>query len=434
MLSTLLLASGCLDDENLGLRDYPLNQPSLNMDYNDTKLKEDIVQATYDGDGTLVLDKELNRSYAIRLTPSPETTKVVFEPLLVNINADQVEYTSKGGTLKPGEVDLAVDVNFIGDMKAFEGLDEQTYEIGVRALLEGYNMPADEPLESKIIINKKAYNANIDFAGTKGNDVQFKRTYMNMTAEILEGEVSYTFKVVLDKPAVNDITVKLATSCEDKQALSGVTMPQEVTIPAGQKESELITWATNNDFLQVDNKEGTWKFEITPTLQGGTYCQVNENAKLSITVNKVVANAAAVPEVPADWARVDRTNLSIHSGNQVNNANDMLDDNPNSYAWAYSWYYYPHWFAVDLGETRKVKGFKLHWAKNNDTIQFAQKLIISTSLDGKNWESSTEVAGLESAEEHIIKFGEAPEARYIKIELADGKEYYLFISDLAIYE
>lgn len=431
MLSTLLLASGCLDDENLGLRDFPLNKPSFDMDYNDVKLKEDVVQATYDGNGTVVFDKSINRSYAIRLTPSPQETKVMFEPILTNVAADQVQYSSKGGTLKPGEVDFAVNVDFIEGTNAFESLDEQIYEVGVRAFVEGYNMPELEPFESKIMIRKEAYKANIDLTGMNGNNVSFNRTYSG--GEIVEEAlISTTFKVVLDKPAVNNVTVKLATSCVDEQSLSGVTMLQEVTILAGQKESKEITWTITNDFLLADTKGGSWLFEIIPALQGEeSYCKINDGAKLSVTVNKGVQNVDAVPKLPADWTCIDQTKYAIHSFNQVNNVADMIDGNSASYAWAYVSWYGPHWVVLDLSENFVLKGMKLNYYGTSNS---AKKLLISTSVDGENWVEQGDVSDLPASEEHIVRFSDVVDAHYLKIEFAQGQDYYYFVSELSFYK
>lgn len=106
------ILSSCLDDENLDLKNFPINQPEILVQgSNDDKN----VVATYLSDGTLKLDAPLTRTYVFRFKASPEDMTVNFEPICSNIPAEKVVLSTSEVLLTAGETDAVVTVSLKDD-------------------------------------------------------------------------------------------------------------------------------------------------------------------------------------------------------------------------------------------------------------------------------------------------------------------------------
>lgn len=427
--STLLfVSSGCLDDENLGLRDYPLNQPSFSMNDNDINPREDVVVGTYDANGVLVFDKDLDRSYSFHLSPSPQETRVQFEPILNNLSADLVEYSSTGGVLQPGEADMTVSVNFIDKTYAFakESLNEQTYEVGVKATVDGYKI-ASGTFESKLVIRKEAYKAYAVLGDKPNNKISFGRTYFDGELMYDPEPISHTFKIVLDKPAIHDIRFDLVTSGVDEQVLDDVSieMPEGVTISAGQKESAEITWSVTNDFLLADENKGIWNFEVTPIIQGeDERVRIDENSKLTITVVKVTPNLSVVTEKPSGWTSIDKTGWEIADAENVDSPECLIDGTPD-YAISYG---APMNFLLNMSTSKSLKGLSIKYSEGK-----AQDITIATSEDKKTWTTQGTLIDLPRNNEQIFLFKEEVKAQYVKVDITKIQDSWFMFSIEEIY-
>ena len=149
------ILSSCLDDENLDLKNFPINQPEILVQgSNDDKN----VVATYLSDGTLKLDAPLTRTYVFRFKASPEDMTVNFEPICSNIPAEKVVLSTSEVLLTAGETDAVVTVSLKDDDFNFAAstLEKEIYILGVKANAKGFNM-GEESAESKITIEKEAY-------------------------------------------------------------------------------------------------------------------------------------------------------------------------------------------------------------------------------------------------------------------------------------
>ena len=149
------ILSSCLDDENLDLKNFPINQPEILVQGSNG---DNNVVATYLSDGTLKLDAPLTRTYVFRFKASPEDMIVNFEPICSNIPVEKVILSTSEVLLAAGETDAVVTVSLKDDDFNFAAstLEEETYVLGVKANVNGFNI-GEEPMESKIMIEKEAY-------------------------------------------------------------------------------------------------------------------------------------------------------------------------------------------------------------------------------------------------------------------------------------
>lgn len=255
-VGSLTALSGCGEDETPSLATYPDNNFSLVAE--DGEGSEITVNATYNNEGILEFDKPV--IFTFRFNASPEDAIVTFEPI-----GEDVELSDTKLIIPAGYTDASVTLG-IKNMDVFQSnYDEATYNLGVRATVQGYKMPSIT-LEAKALIKKEAYVATGFLEGKVGNKTTFEHTYFNGEFKDTERNL-YTFSVQLDRPARKDVKVKLTTEGVDDEYLKDISItPAEIIIPAGEKTSGDITWEITNDFLLRTSDDSSNTLNITAVL------------------------------------------------------------------------------------------------------------------------------------------------------------------------
>ena len=248
-IGSFVTFAGCQDDEVVDLVKYPVNQPAITINDAEGASKATLT-AVYKSDGTLELNGPVTRTYTFHFAASPEDATVTFDVINTNIPKENVEISDTKVVLPAGSTDASVTVTLKDEDFSFaaSNYDAATYELGVKASVEGYKI-GTESIESKIVIEKEAYIASCSVVGENGNTVSFERAF-SQGAIVNTDPISYAFKMKLDKPARKDVKVKLATTGLDEKFMNKITVtPAEITIPAGELESAEITWSITDDFL-----------------------------------------------------------------------------------------------------------------------------------------------------------------------------------------
>ena len=118
-IGSFVTFAGCQDDEVVDLVKYPVNQPTITID---------------DGPAT--------RTYTFHFAASPEDATVTFDIINTNIPKENIEISATKVVLPAGSTDASVtvalkdeDFNF-----AASNYDATTYELGVKASVEGYKI------------------------------------------------------------------------------------------------------------------------------------------------------------------------------------------------------------------------------------------------------------------------------------------------------
>ena len=258
--------AGCQDDEVLDLQQFPENQPQITID-GEEGATTSTIHAVYQSDGSLSLDGLVSRNYTFNFAPSPEDAIVNFELINSNIPAEKVSLSTQQTTIPAGFVTTGVAVTLKDEDFSFarENYEETTYELGVKAIVQGYKI-GKEPVESKVIIKKEAYKASCYIELEEGQESYFKRSYFNQS--IIEEPVAVSFRAKLDKPARKDVKVRFATTGIKEQFAKDITFtPSEVIIPAGKLASDTITWTVSNDFLLETDQPETFDIKIKATYE-----------------------------------------------------------------------------------------------------------------------------------------------------------------------
>ena len=132
-VGSLTALSGCGEDETPSLATYPDNNFSLVAEGGEGS--EIIVNATYNNEGILEFDKPA--IFTFRFNASPEDAIVTFEPI-----GEDVELSDTKLIIPAGYTDASVTLG-IKNMDVFQSnYDEATYNLGVRATVQGYKMPS----------------------------------------------------------------------------------------------------------------------------------------------------------------------------------------------------------------------------------------------------------------------------------------------------
>ena len=388
-IGSFVTFAGCQDDEVVDLVKYPVNQPAITIDDAEGASKATLT-AVYKSDGTLELDGPVTRTYTFHFAASPEDATVTFDIINTNIPKENVEISATKVVLPAGSTDASVTVTLKDEDFSFaaSNYDATTYELGVKASVEGYKI-GTEPIESKVVIEKEAYTASCSVVGESGNNVTFERAF-SQGAIVNPDPISYTFKMKLDKPARKDVKVKLATTGLDEQFMNDITVtPAEIVIPAGELESAEVTWTITDDFLLTTADPETHTLVVTASAESEDPVVVenkNENF-LTFNVNKVFRNFGYV------------------SGD--------------------------FWFVVDMKSEKTMTGLGIDYY-NNGSASSPKKVTISTSIDNETWVTQGTVDTPQSYN-HYFQFFTPQNTRYVKVELAGRYNGYIDLTEVYIY-
>lgn len=431
-IGSFVTFAGCQDDEVVDLVKYPVNQPAITIDGAEGASKATLT-AVYKSDGTLELDGPATRTYTFHFAASPEDATVTFDIINTNIPKENVEISATKVVLPAGSTDASVtvalkdeDFNF-----AASNYDATTYELGVKASVEGYKI-GTEPIESKVVIEKEAYSASCYVVGENGNSATFERAFSQGTI-VNPDPISYTFKMKLDKPARKDVKVKLATTGLGEQFMNDITVtPAEIIIPAGELESADITWSITDDFLLTTADPETYTLVVTASAESEDPV-VGDNKEenfLTFNVSKVFRNFGYVSDKVANWIELDKTGWSVELEPPLRNGNLLIDgkggSTENSVYRSADW-----WFVVDMKSEKTMTGFGIDYYING-TPSSPQKVTISTSMDNETWVTQGAVDTPQSAN-HYFQFFVPQNARYVKVELKGLYNRYLDVTEVYVY-
>lgn len=425
--------AGCQDDEVLDLVKYPVNQPAITID-DAEGASTAMLTAVYKFDGTLELDGSVSRTYTFHFAASPEDATITFDVINTNIPKENVEISATKVVLPAGSTDASVTVTLKDEDFSFAepNYDAATYELGVKASVEGYKI-GTEPIESKVVIEKEAYTASCSVVGESGNNISFERAFSQ--GAIVDSEpISYTFKMKLDKPARKDVKVKLATTGLDEQFMNNITVaPAEITIPAGELESGEVTWSITDDFLLTTEDPETHTLVVTALVESEDPVVV-ENKKenyLTFNVNKVFRNFGYVADKVANWVELDKAGWSVELDPSLRSNGNILIDGKGGSSGGDIYKSGDFWFMVDMKAEKTMTGFGIDYYHNNSASS-PKKVTISTSLDNETWVTQGTVDTPQSYN-HYFQFFTPHNARYVKVELSGRYNSYIDLTEIYVY-
>ena len=429
-IGSFVTFAGCQDDEVVDLVKYPVNQPAITINDAEGASKATLT-AVYKSDGTLELNGPVTRTYTFHFAASPEDATVTFDVINTNIPKENVEISDTKVVLPAGSTDASVTVTLKDEDFSFaaSNYDAATYELGVKASVEGYKI-GTESIESKIVIEKEAYIASCSVVGENGNTVSFERAF-SQGAIINTDPISYAFKMKLDKPARKDVKVKLATTGLDEKFMNKITVtPAEITIPAGELESAEITWSITDDFLLTTTEAEFHTLVVAASVESeDPVVKVNSKENiLTFNVDKVVRNFKYLSAIGSNWVELSKDGWGAEIPSGVSgSASYLIDGNGGSYGSdVYS--SNPFWFVIDMKSPQTFLALGMDYYYT----YAAKKVRISTSLDNETW-TSQGVLEAPRAGNHYFEFFSSITARYVKVELLAGFSSYIDVTEVYIY-
>ena len=429
-IGSFVTFAGCQDDEVVDLVKYPVNQPAITINDAEGASKATLT-AVYKSDGTLELNGPVTRTYTFHFAASPEDATVTFDVINTNIPKENVEISDTKVVLPAGSTDASVTVTLKDEDFSFaaSNYDAATYELGVKASVEGYKI-GTESIESKIVIEKEAYIASCSVVGENGNTVSFERAF-SQGAIVNTDPISYAFKMKLDKPARKDVKVKLATTGLDEKFMNKITVtPAEITIPAGELESAEITWSITDDFLLTTTEAEFHTLVVAASVESeDPVVKVNSKENiLTFNVDKVVRNFKYLSAIGSHWVELSKDGWGAEIPSGVSgSASYLIDGNGGSYGSdVYS--SNPFWFVIDMKSPQTFLALGMDYYYT----YAAKKVRISTSLDNETW-TSQGVLEAPRAGNHYFEFFSSITARYVKVELLAGFSSYIDVTEVYIY-
>ena len=429
-IGSFVTFAGCQDDEVVDLVKYPVNQPAITINDAEGASKATLT-AVYKSDGTLELNGPVTRTYTFHFAASPEDATVTFDVINTNIPKENVEISDTKVVLPAGSTDASVTVTLKDEDFSFaaSNYDAATYELGVKASVEGYKI-GTESIESKIVIEKEAYIASCSVVGENGNTVSFERAF-SQGAIVNTDPISYAFKMKLDKPARKDVKVKLATTGLDEKFMNKITVtPAEITIPAGELESAEITWSITDDFLLTTTEAEFHTLVVAASVESeDPVVKVNSKENiLTFNVDKVVRNFKYLSAIGSNWVELSKDGWGAEIPSGVSgSASYLIDGNGGSYGSdVYS--SNPFWFVIDMKSPQTFLALGMDYYYT----YAAKKVRISTSLDNETWISQG-VLEAPRAGNHYFEFFSSITARYVKVELLAGFSSYIDVTEVYIY-
>ena len=429
-IGSFVTFAGCQDDEVVDLVKYPVNQPAITINDAEGASKATLT-AVYKSDGTLELNGPVTRTYTFHFAASPEDATVTFDVINTNIPKENVEISDTKVVLPAGSTDASVTVTLkdVDFSFAASNYDAATYELGVKASVEGYKI-GTESIESKIVIEKEAYIASCSVVGENGNTVSFERAF-SQGAIVNTDPISYAFKMKLDKPARKDVKVKLATTGLDEKFMNKITVtPAEITIPAGELESAEITWSITDDFLLTTTEAEFHTLVVAASVESeDPVVKVNSKENiLTFNVDKVVRNFKYLSAIGSNWVELSKDGWGAEIPSGVSgSASYLIDGNGGSYGSdVYS--SNPFWFVIDMKSPQTFLALGMDYYYT----YAAKKVRISTSLDNETW-TSQGVLEAPRAGNHYFEFFSSITARYVKVELLAGFSSYIDVTEVYIY-
>lgn len=426
--------TGCREDEELNLKDYPDATVGFEIEGADVGVSLVELTGVYDHEGALQIDGQFGRQYIFALsTPSPEDATLHIELLSENIPAEHisidktsVRIPAGSRTSEPVTVTLAnEDFSFMRNTK-----EAMVYELGVKLVsYEGRNISFEGSDIAKVVLAKEAYVAGCSISSRGGNAVSFRRDYAN-GAILTEEPMEHKFRMQLERPADADVTISFASAGLAEQFKGDVTVtPATVTIPAGAVVSEEITWALKDDFLLTTDDSEQHEITLTASLESSdpTVCMLEEGSVLTFSIQKVRNILKVIDNLETDWTMYNRTGWTATGSGGSGTPGNVLDGN------AYSDYYGTSaelFIAIDMKEARDISGVRVRYYGTS----YASKAVrFEYSDDGQTWSEMGTLYDLSKTATHVFKLLANVNARYIRFTSLEKHSYYHDISEIEVY-
>ncbi len=420
-----LLFASCTEKEDLGFSDSDFNSAlSLSIDGFDEGIMSVDLDGSYDENGALELTGAVTRSYTFALNKAAmDEVLLKVEPFALNIPEDKYSISATNLVIPVGErsatVTVALNLNDEGNEETSFIADElaaQNYELGVRLLSMdgGDNVVFSGEKEAKIALEKIAYEALLTVEGSGNNSATFKRSYAER--EILDEEpMTYTFRVVLNRPAHEDITFNFETTGLPEQFKNTLTFtPAEIVIPAGEKSTGYIQMTLADDFLETTTEPETHDIaiKVVPVCDDPTLVVNEETTTINLHVEKFRNILQIVNGVDASWIQYDRTGWKGYINEIGGVSADNMFDNADGWNY-YSYNKYVHIY--DMLESRDLCGFGIYYYYGQYyNFYAASATTVEVSNDGETWETVGMVEG-QKGRIYIAVLGDGANGRYIRV-------------------
>lgn len=435
-----VLFAGCRADEKVDLAGYP--QTPVGATISGTSDCVATFKGTYDSDGALNLGGSLSGEYTIALAQaSPEDAVVRLEPIIVNVPAELVEISAEEVTIPAGSTTVSVTVAVAEENYDFmENVPEAvTYELGVRVVdVRGSQVPVAGD-EAKTVLEKDAYLAAASLVSDMGNEVVFKRNYID--GKIMnEDPITCEVKVVTDRPVLED--TKFVIKSEGiPEAFAGdetFAPAAEVTILAGEKESPAVTWTVTDAFLEVDDVLGTFPVQLSAELIGdsSTAAVDPEDTGIAVSIVKKSDLLEFLAAADASWTKYPTDGWTVDSEGTTygGDVNTVLFDGRTSSDISGD----PLEFIIDMKTSQLVAGFSI--AQYSSISNLGKSFEFYTSEDGENWAPHGELLGADAPNRtsyaaNYVQLLKPCNARYVKyVGIAnEGSWYGVDIAEFYVY-
>lgn len=443
-LALVFALAGCQDDEVLNLEQFPENHPQITIDGEEGSSVATVL-GTYQPDGSLLLDGKVTRNYTFNFAASPEDAYVHFELINKNIPSEIVSLSDEDVVMEAGYGSTGVTVTLKDEDFSFatSNYDAETYELGVRATVKGYNI-AQDTIESKVVIKKEAYSAACYVDPIRVEPNYYERTYAIGKDIIMEDEpIVHKFLMKLDKPARKDVKINISTSGIDEAFGKDVTVtPADIVIKAGEVVSDTITWSINNNFLLENDKPNTFNIALNASVE----CEDpvvyldEERSAVDLEIEKLIRNLGPVDDVKPTWNSLPKANWGIEEPlGYMGNPMHLIDGKGGAKGTGEMAWVATLEFIVDMKEVKTCSGFGIDYMENpynwggGVAPAAAKGVQISTSTDGKTWTSQGVVPMKEVFSQYLECFAPV-EAQYVKFTLLDSYAGFLmYVSEVYIY-
>lgn len=450
LLVGVLVIIGCKEDEELNLVSYPDNFANIVITDVEDPASVVTINAVYDIDGTLLLDKEIPRNFSFRLhTPSPEEAQIKFSPYTENIPDELLNISLEKSSIPVGNTDVSVDVT-LNEEEFLEmaklNYEAEIYEFGLKAEVEGYRMGQAASI-GKVVINKSAYLSTC-FLDTEAPET-FIRNYVD--GQIVNAEnITQRIKVALDRPAQQDVKILLDavfSPVVGTEFLDDIIINngENVIIPAGQTSVE-FDWVLKHDFLCTNDEQEFYSITLLLGLESEDDKVVLDRRKkeMTLTVEKVVKNLEWTPSLHG-YNAISSSGWSatITPEPTAGNGNGLVDrkENNGPTFWA------PQSVTgvIDMQSNQSVSGIEFVYntfMTEPNPIQkgYFKYMQFKVSTNGKDWVDlgNIDVEETDWKPNYRIYFKllSPASARYLQFIVSPeaGKRLNLAIGELRIYK
>lgn len=432
LLSALVLGSGmlagCREEEELNLAGYPDVEVGVVI-ADAENAAEATVKATYAaGTGELQLDGALTRTYIFSLsTPSPKDASFVVEPIFSNIPEELVTISETELFIPAGSISASVTVGLVDENTSFmaDEYTAQTYELGVRLISADGSQLELTQTEARLKIEKEAYVSVASVQGVDGStSAEFRRAYIE-GGIINTDPISYEYRVVLDKPALHDLTFTVSSTGAPENSGERFSASQ-LTVTAGKLESTSTVWSLTDDFLEVDDQPFECMVQLTAALAGDETAAVmsEEQGSCAISVLKVFDRMTFLSALDPSWVEFDYSSWTV---DPASIGNKLFDNNTMTYI-------YDESFVIDMQEVKTVYGLSFRGA--SDYVGYVPRIYrVSGSVDGVDWSSWGEMdrydAPTDSFTPLYIALVRPADVRYLKFEVVEAN--YWNFAEFEVY-